>query len=250
MLYVGDCVALMKKMDSGSVDLAIVDPPYNVNYEYDMYSDNKTPADYMKWSHEWFHEVHRLTGAMWLIIGDDYVSELDMMIKASGMIRRNWCFWYYTFGPNQRRRFTPSHTHLLYYVKDSKKFTWNMDAVAVPSARQTKYNDIRAAAGGKVPDDTWALNPGTTEDVWNESRICGTFKERTAHSAQLSRKIVERMILATSNVGDMVLDPMTGSGTVPAVATQLGRRFVGMELSWAYARIAERRCLGKIEIIE
>lgn len=252
-LYVGDCLKIMKQLSSESVNLTIVDPPYNIGYDYDCYSDTKTSTDYMHWSQCWFDEVYRLLkndGAMWLIIGDSYVSELDTMIKKC-MTRRNWCIWHYTFGNNQRKKFTPSHVHLLYYVKNEKQCVWNSDAVAVPSARQTKYNDIRGIAGGKSPDDVWILNPKLVDSdtLWVESRICGTFRERVNHPAQLPEAIVERIIRCSSNVGQTVFDPMAGSGTVAAVAIREERMFIGCELSWNYSQIIGRRCGDGLELI-
>src|SRR5439155_19851947 len=118
-----------------------------------------------------------------------------------------------------------SHTHILYFTKDEKNFTFNADAVRVPSARQTTYNDRRANAKGKRPDVVWFLRPqeaqasglsffGEDSDTWNVSRVCGTFKEREGwHGCQMPIGVLNRIISASSNSGDVVLDPFNGSGT-------------------------------------
>jgi site-specific DNA-methyltransferase (adenine-specific) len=134
-------------------------------------------------------------------------------------------------------------------VKNPKAFTFNLDAIRVPSARELVYGDKRAAAAGRLPDDTWILRPqdlpagfNADEDTWYFPRVCGTFKERSGwHGCQMPEQLLGRIIRASSNPGDLVLDPFGGSGTTLAVAKKLGRSFLGFELSPAYAaRIRER----------
>jgi site-specific DNA-methyltransferase (adenine-specific) len=81
-------------------------------------------------------------------------------------------------------------------------------------------------------------------DVWSIPRVCGTFRERNdaGHRCQMPEAVLERIILATTNPGDLVVDPFAGSGTTPAVAKRLGRRFIGIELSEEYADTARTRC--------
>ena len=103
--------------------------------------------------------------------------------------------------------------------------------MTVPSARQTKYNDRRAAPGGKIMGDVWQI-----------SRVCGTFHERVEGvPTQLPRELVSRIIGVSSNPGDLVLDPFAGSGTTLAVAKEMGRRAIGIELNAEYAAIAGGR---------
>src|SRR5262249_47543625 len=148
-------------------------------------------------------------------------------------------------------KFTRSHAHILYYVADPKRFTFNADAVRVPSARQTTYADRRANPKGRVPDDTWVLRPQEDErffapetDTWYVSRVCGTFKERTGHPCQMPEALLERIVRVASNAGDLVLDPFAGSGTTLAAAKRLGRRYLGMELSGEYAERVRQRLDG------
>jgi DNA modification methylase len=230
----------MQAMGAGSVDLVFADPPFNIGYEYDKYSDNQTDAHYLLWSRQWIVEAKRLlkpAGTFWLAIGDKHAADLDVVCRSLGFHRRSWVIWYYTFGVNCKRKFTPSHTHLLHYVADKKHFTFNADAIKVPSARQAKYGDKRAAAGGRLPDDTWQF-----------SRVCGTFKERCpGHPCQMPESALDRIIRVSSNCGDLVLDPFAGSGTTPAVAEKLGRRHISFELSDKYGQVIADRmaAIGK-----
>lgn len=250
-LLVGDSLRHLAELPEASVHLAFADPPFNIGYEYDVYNDRQSRADYLDWTERWLAAVRRVLrpdGSFYVAIGDEYVAELKVRLDALGLTLRNWIVWHYTFGVNCKRKFNRSHAHILYYVVDPKCFTFNAAAVRVPSARQTTYADRRANPTGKLPDDTWVLRPQEDEqffapdsDTWYVARVCGTFKERTAHPCQMPEAVLERILRVSSNPGDLVLDPFAGSGTTLAAAKRLGRRYVGIELSSEYAeRIRQR----------
>ncbi len=250
----GDCVEWLSKLQPGSVDLAFADPPFNIGYEYDQYNDKRHRDDYLAWAGTWLAAVARVlkpTGAFFLAIGDEFVAEHKVRLDALGLTMRNWIVWHYTFGVHCTQKFSRSHAHILYYVKSPKKYTFNADAVRVPSARQTTYADRRANPKGKVPDDTWVLRPQEDErffppgdDTWYVSRVCGTFKERVDHPCQMPEALMERIIRVASNPGELVLDPFAGSGTTLAAAQKLGRDWLGIELSEQYAEQVRQRLAG------
>lgn len=167
----GDCVAEMAKLPSESVDLAFADPPYNIGFSYDTYQDNRKSDDYLSWCRTWTDQVIRLlkpNGSFWLAIGDEYAAELKVMLtreREEPLTLRSWVIWYYTFGVNCKNKFSRSHAHLLYFVKNPDNFTFNADdpAIRVPSARQLVYGDKRANPMGRLPDDTWVTPPERTE---------------------------------------------------------------------------------------
>ncbi len=248
-----DCLAGMKSLGDGTVDLAFADPPFNIGYDYDGYDDRLDAEKYLDWCRQWTAEVVRLLrpdGTFWLAIGDEYAAELKVMLQQEQhLFCRGWVVWYYTFGVNCKMKFSRSHAHLFHMVKDREKFTFNADAVRVPSARQLVYGDRRANPAGRLPDDTWILRPqdlpegfGPEENTWYFPRVCGTFKERAGwHGCQMPEQLLGRIIRACSNEGQWVLDPFAGSGTTLAVAKKLGRRFLGFELSKRYAKQIEKR---------
>ncbi|MCH2177388.1 MAG: site-specific DNA-methyltransferase [Mariniblastus sp.] len=248
----GDCVKLMTCLADESIDLAFADPPFNIGYEYDEYNDRLESEQYLDWSVEWMKQVHRVlkpTGAFWLAIGDEYAAELKVEALKLGFECRSWVIWYYTFGVHCTHKFTRSHAHLFYFVKDAKQWTFNSGEVKVPSARQLVYNDSRAAKGGRMPDDTWILRPqdcldgfSPDEDTWYFPRVAGTFKERAGfHGCQMPEQLLGRIIKACSNPGETVLDPFSGSATTLAVAKKLERQFIGLELSKEYSVLGRRR---------
>ena len=217
----GDCISGMNALGAGSVDLVFADPPFNIGYDYDVYRDELSQNQYLNWSRQWIGAVHRIlkeNGTFWLAIGDEYAAELKVASQEIGFHCRSWVVWYYTFGVNCKYKFTRSHAHLFYFVKDPAKFVFRSDDPdnRIPSARQLVYNDNRANPRGRLPDDTWIIPPADAtgalsvdddllldvappsdesstwtlrpqdlqdrfrpdEDTWYFPRVAGTFKER------------------------------------------------------------------------
>jgi site-specific DNA-methyltransferase (adenine-specific) len=254
----GDCIQVLAGLPAGCADLVFADPPFNIGYQYDVYDDRRAKADYLGWTEKWLAAAVRVLaphGSLFLAIGDEFVAEHKVRLDALGLTMRNWIVWHYTFGVNCQKKFNRSHAHILYYVRDPNRWTFNPDEVRVPSARQTTYADRRANPVGKLPDDTWVLRPQETDahfqpesDTWHVPRVCGTFRERNraGHGCQMPEAVLDRIIRATTNPGDLVLDPFAGSGTTLAVAKKLGRAYLGVELSEQYADGVRKR-LQQIE---
>lgn len=251
-IHHGDCITGMQTIPDGVIDLAFADPPFNIGYKYDEYDDRLDSEKYVGWSRTWLEQVYRVLkpdGTFWLAIGDEYAAELKIEAQRLGFHCRNWVVWYYTFGVHCRNKFTRSHAHLFYFVKDAKQFTFNFSDIAVPSARQLVYADTRANPQGRTPDDTWILRPqdchdGFTsgEDTWYFPRVAGSFKERAGfHGCQMPEQLLGRIIRACSNEGEIVLDPFSGSSTTVAVAKKLGRQFLSFELSAEYQKLGSER---------
>lgn len=236
-----DCVEFLRGLKR-KPKLIVADPPYNYGVDYEAMGDNLPHTEYREWTHDWLAAAQSALdphGSMWVFVPDEWVSEIDIYCrKELKMTRRSWVVWYYTFGVANQKNFSRSHTHLLYFSRKKTKYTFNADAIRVPSARQLVYNDKRQAAGGKLPDNTWVLTRETLQplfqgdaDTWLESRICGTFKERKKHSPnQLPEPLVERIVLGCSDPGDLVVDPFLGSGTTGVVSVRNYRDFAGCDL--------------------
>jgi site-specific DNA-methyltransferase (adenine-specific) len=236
----GDCIKVLGKVREPFADLIFADPPFNIGYKYDKYRDKVERNNYIAWTKDWMSvckNVLRPHGSFYIAIGDDYAADVKNIADELRLFMRNWIIWHYTFGQQTKNKFARSHTHIFYFVNDKKNFTFNDYAVRVPSDRQLIYADRRANTAGKMPDDVWD----------GYSRVCGTFKERTGwHPCQMPESLLKRIIAVSSNPGDCVLDPFSGSGTTAAVAYQLGRIYVGVEISPEYAKNANER-LAKLK---
>ena len=251
---VTDCLAGMQKLKAGCVDLCVCDPPYNLDRKYENYDDRRPRDEYLAWANRWLVQIHRVLhahGSFWLFMHDSLVSEMDVLCKQIGFHKRSHVIWAFTFGVNCAKNFTRAHIHLLYYTKTKTRFTFNWEDPAnrVPSARQLVYGDKRANVKGRLPDDVWILRPGELKacfsghsDVWLQSRICGTFRERCKGiDNQIPLPVMERIIRTCSNAGDVVLDPVMGTGSTLCAAAMLRRNSYGFDVSPNAVRVARGR---------
>ena len=226
----GDCIEILNKAKEPFADLIFADPPFNIGRKYDNYNDNHDRQKYIDWTRQWMTaccKVLKPHGSFYIAIGDDYAANVKIIAEELGLFCRNWIIWHYTFGQQTKNKFARSHTHIFYFVKDKKNFTFNDNAVRTPSDRQLVYKDKRANSSGKMPDDVWP----------DYSRVCGTFTERQCwHPCQMPEMLLARIIAAGSNKGDCVLDPFIGSGTTAAVAAKYGRNYCGIDISQRYVK--------------
>lgn len=232
-IITGDCLDVLQTLDRESVDLVVADPPYNIGIDYGMGKKADRRKDYWEWCRKWIYLCNRALrrgGSMWIISGQEHGAEIDLSLQFEGLTVRNRITWHETFGVYCHNKFGRTSRPIYYAVK-GRDFTFNRAAVTVPSARQTKYADRRAAPGGKIMGDVWEI-----------SRVCGTFRERIKGvPTQLPDELVRRIIGVSSDPGDSVLDPFSGSGTVCAVATSMGRVATGIEINPEYAAISAER---------
>ena len=243
----------------GKARLAVADPPYNNGSAYDAaIDDNKSYDAYMEWTRSWLTQVMAATtddASVWVFIPDEWVSELDMMMRKDFRLhKRRHVVWTFTFGVACAKNFARSHCHILYMTKKKTRFVFNADAIRVPSARQLRYADKRANPAGKLPDATWMLLQeqlapclGGDGDTWLESRVCGTFKQRVSVSPnQIPVPLLQRIVRACSDPGDVVMDPFLGTGSTGVAAAIEKRKFCGYDLSQACVDVARQRILKEV----
>ena len=228
-IILGDCLNELKSIDSNSVDLIIADPPYNVGKDYGNNSDKQNFENYIDFSKKWLSECHRILkngGTIYVFIGFRYISYLyQIMEKDLEMNFVNWISWHYTQGICKTKGFSPRHDDILMFSK-SANYTFNLDDIRIPQKFYRKINNMRGA------------NPG---DVWDVSHIHYCQKGRQPHPTQKPEAIIERMVLASSNEGDLVVDPFSGSGTTLRVCQQLKRNAIGIELNEEYVEQTKER---------
>ncbi len=230
----GDCIEVLSRAKPFA-DLIFADPPFNIGYKYDKYNDKQEKDSYFGWTEKWMRaccDVLTKDGSFYIAMCDEHVADVKIIANKLHLFMRNWIIWHYTFGQQMKNKFARSHTHILYFVKDKDNFTFKADAIRVISDRQKVYKDKRAYRDGKMPDDVWDEYP----------RLCGTFEERVDDfPCQMPEGLLARIIRASSNEGDWVLDPFSGSGTTAVVAHKLNRIYTGIEISEKYVKESKNR---------
>lgn len=253
VLYNSDCVEFMNKLESPVFDLTVTSPPYNIGKSYETHTNLD---DYVKWSREWIKGVYKNTiqnGTFWLNVG--YTPKHDMG-KAVPLSYLLWnlsdfyfiqeVIWNYGAGVAGRLFYSPRNEKFLWYVKDKDLYTFNLDDVRDPNVKypnQKKNGKIRVNSLGKNPTDVWQFAKVT-------SGANRSSKERTNHPAQFPESVIDRVIKASSNKGDIVFDPFVGSGTTAIVALRNGRKCVAIEVSKEYCDLTIKRYESELQKIQ
>lgn len=228
-IILGDCLSELKSIKDNSVDLIIADPPYNVGKDYGNSSDKQNFEEYIEFTRNWLAECRRIlksSGTIYVFIGFRYISYLyQIMEKELGLNFINWISWHYTQGIGKTKGFSPRHDDILMFSK-SENYKFNLDAIRIPQKYYRKINNMRGA------------NPG---DVWEISHIHYCQKGRQPHPTQKPEALIERMVLASSDEGDLVVDPFSGSGTTLRVCQQLKREAIGIEVNEQFVEQTKER---------
>jgi DNA modification methylase len=225
----GDAAAELSRLPDASVDLVIADPPYNLGKNYGNNVDLRAGQEYEEFTHAWLTQVVRVmkpTASLYVFMGVRFIARLYTLLEQDfQLIFNGWITWHYTQGMGRRIGFSPRHEDILYFTK-SQKYTFNLDAVRVPQ----KYHRTRNNMAG--------ANPG---DVWQFSHVHYCSAERQPHPTQKPEALIARIIEASSNSGDLIVDPFVGSGTTCHVANILGRNWLGIEINPDYVTLSNQR---------
>lgn len=217
--------------------LIFCDPPYNegLDYGFGRESDSLTPVQFELWCMEWIDRSARMLaddGSIFVMMNGRYQAMIHGLLAGVGLEWRNTIVWHETFGNYTDGNFTSCARFVHYFTKHKSRFHFDGDAIRIPSARQLDYGDSRANPLGKVPGNVWSEFP----------RIVDNSPERLPDfETQIPQLLVERIVRATTEPGDLVADWFTGSGTTAAAAVRLGRRFLGTERNPDRAKQARLR---------
>lgn len=211
----------------GKIDLIVCDPPDNIGVRYDGFKDSCPIPEYEDNLRLWIILMTNLTnGPIFLSFNEKWTRIIENIIKEIGLPLIQRLQWHFTFGQDQTSKGKYALCYRpLYWLGSNYVLP---EQIKVPSARQAKYRDKRAAKGGKMP-----------ENVWQFPRICGTYKERRKWSPnQLPESLVERIIKGHCTPGGRVLDPFLGSATTAIVCQRLDIDCVGIDISKQYIQKA------------
>jgi adenine-specific DNA-methyltransferase len=258
VLFEGDCLEFMKEIPDGDVKLVVSSPPYNIGKEYEQKSSIEYYLEFQKKVICEAYRICSLNGSIcWQIgnyINEGEVTPLDFyfysIFKDLGMKMRNRIIWRFDHGLHAKNRFSGRYEVILWFTK-SDNFTFNLDDVRIPS----KYPGKRHYKGpnkgkpsgnplGKNPSDVWDIvSVDWEESVWDIPNVKSNHCEKTIHPCQFPVELVERCVLALTNIGDRVYDPFGGAGSTVVAAIKNRRIGLTSEIDPIYCDITKKRVI-------
>jgi site-specific DNA-methyltransferase (adenine-specific) len=252
-IWIGDAIAWLRSLETESVDMIFADPPYNIQKA--AWDTFESQAAYVEWSLQWIAEAARVlkpTGTLYICGFSEIIA--DLKLPASRFFSGcRWLIWHYKNKANLGRDWGRSHESILHFRKD-RQFTFNIDDIRIPYGNHTlKYPEHPQAetsqySRGRRRHQMWQPHPrgAKPKDVLEIPTTCNGMHEKTPHPTQKPEELLRKLVLASSNIGDVIVDPFLGSGTTAVVAEQLQRRWKGCDISLEYCQWAVRR----VELVE
>ncbi|OQY45943.1 MAG: adenine-specific DNA-methyltransferase [Candidatus Parabeggiatoa sp. nov. 2] len=244
IIHHGDAIEVLRfEISDASIDLIFVDPPYNIGKKFSQFED-RWPSDteYANWAYEWIDECIRVlkpTGTMYLMTSTQAMPYFDLYIRDRLTILSRIVWSYDSSGVQARKYYGSMYEPILHCVKDPKSYTFNADDILIEAKTGAKRKLIDYRGEVPKPYNTKKV-PG---NVWDFPRVRYRMDEYEEHPSQKPEALLDRIIRASSNKGDTVLDPFSGTFTTAAVAKALGRKTISIESQEEYLKIGLRRVL-------
>ena len=238
----GNCIEVLKTLSDGSVDLIFADPPYNINKDFGNNKDSwESVESYIEWCKQWLDECMRVlseTGTMYFMTATQHMSYLDVYMSEKYNVLCRIIWSYDSSGVQSKKSYGSLYEPILMVNKTNKsKYVFNYEDILVEAKTGSKRGLIDYRKSPPQPYNTQKV-PG---NVWEYVRVRFLMDEYENHPTQKPEALLERIIKASSNEGDIVLDPFSGSFTTSAVAVRLGRRAIGIDLNEEFFEIGLRR---------
>lgn len=241
-IYWGDAIEVLTNeiMDS-SVDLIFADPPYNIGKDFNGRKDQwNSEREYLEWCYRWLDLcVGKLkpNGSMYIMAATQNMPFLDIYLRGRMHILSRIIWAYDSSGVQARNYYGSLYEPILFCVKDKRNYTFNAKEILVDA----KTGAERKLIDYRKPTPTVYNAKKVPGNVWDIPRVRYRMEEYEEHPTQKPVALLERIILASSNEGDLVLDPFSGTFTTSLVAQKYGRRSIGIEIEAEYVKIGLRR---------
>lgn len=252
-LYHANSLEFLQSFEPSSVELIFADPPYNIKKaEWDSFSSQK---EYVEWSLKWITEASRVlksTGSLYICGFSEILADLKWS-TAHLFKGCKWLVWFYRNKANLGNDWGRSHESIL-HLRKSKEFKFNIDEIRIPYNAHTLKYPVRSQAetsqysnGRKDKKYIWEPHPlgAKPKDVLEIPTISNGAWERFTHETQKPVELLRKVILSSSDPGDLVLDPFGGSGTTYAVAEAYNRNWIGIEKELKYCNLIKTRLSDK-----
>ncbi|MBI3853046.1 MAG: site-specific DNA-methyltransferase [Verrucomicrobia bacterium] len=234
----GDCLKLLRTLPDECVDVCFADPPFNLEKKYGKYKDRLELDEYLAWCEAWITELVRVTkptGSIFLHNLPKWLTYYAAILNRLAHFR-HWISWDAMSMP-LGKTLLPAHYGIIFYTKAARGYKFF--EIRAPHKRCRLCNGFLKDYGGKK-DQMHAFG-NLVSDVWTDIHRIKHNKRRDEHPCQLPVHLLERVILMSTDPGDVVLDPFLGTGTTAIAAKALGRHYIGMELDETYVRIAKQK---------
>ena len=237
----GDALETIKSLPDNSVDLIFADPPYNIGKKFNGQIEKwETEEGYLEWCYEWLDlciQKLKPNGSFYVMTATQFMPYFDIYLRKKLDILSRIVWSYDSSGVQAKKFYGSMYEPILYCVKDKNNYVFNTNDILVEAktGAKRKLIDYRKAIPSVYNSEKV---PG---NVWEFSRVRYRMDEYENHPTQKPISLLERIIKASSNVGDLVLDPFSGTFTTCFVAKELGRNSIGIEIQDEYVKIGLRR---------
>lgn len=242
LVILGDCLPILRSMKEESVDLIFADPPYNLGKDFGNDSDSwKDRQKYLEWCYAWIDECFRVlteNGTFYIMNSTQNIPFVSVYIQQHYCIINDIVWAYDSSGVQSKKKFGSLYEPILMCTKKvGVPYTFNYKDILVEAKTGAKRGLIDYRKNPPRPYNTEKV-PG---NVWNFPRVRYKMDEYENHPSQKPMALIERIVKASSNPNEIVLDPFGGSFTTSAVAVSLGRRAISMDINPEYYKIGLRR---------
>jgi adenine-specific DNA-methyltransferase len=233
-LYRGDAIKILKSLPNNSIDLIFVDPPYNIGKNFNGYIEKwESDEKYLNWCYEWIElclQKLKNDGSIYIMGATQFISYFDLFLRDKAHILSRIVWHYDSSGVQAKKFFGSLWEPILFVVKNKKKYTFNSKDILVDAKTGSKRKliDYRKT----IP--TTYNSKKVPGNVWYFPRVRFRMKEYYEHPSQKPEALLSRIIKASSNEGDVILDPFSGTFTTSAIAMKLNRKSIGIELDKDY----------------
>lgn len=242
LVILSDSLKAMKAMKDASVDLIFADEPYNLGKDFGKGKDSwPSTESYIDWNKQWISEAMRILkpdGTMYVMSATQFMPFIDIYVQKDYYVLSRIVWTYDSSGVQSKKMFGSLYEPILMFTHSKKsKFTFNAKDIMVEAKTGAKRKLIDYRKNPPQPYNTKKV-PG---NVWNIPRVRFRMDEYENHPTQKPEKLLERIIKASSNPGDVVFDPFAGSFTTGAVAERLGRKSISIDIEPEFYKIGLRR---------
>lgn len=243
-IFYQDALEVIPRLPQACVDLLIIDPPYNRRKQFNQkHFYQQTPADYLVWFESWFvplMAVLKPTASVY-VCADWQSSAVIYPVLQRHLQVQNRITWEREKGRGAKNNWKNSSEDIWFCTR-SQKFHFNVEAVKLKRRVLAPYRDPAGQPKDWQQSKTGRFRVTYPSNLWTDISVpFWSMPENTEHPTQKPEKLVAKLILASSQPGDLVLDPFLGSGTTAVVAKKLNRRYVGIEIDETYCCLAQKR---------